>query len=211
MAVKNKEETKLPKVRTSKKAVSITGADFVTEEEYLKHERLATTKSEYHAGKIVAMAGAQLIHNRIVSNLIRVLGNCAIEHDCEVFPSDLLVHLPECKKYFYPDISVVCGEVEIAEADKSGLDVLLNPQIVIEVSSKSTAGYDLGEKMECYLKLKSLEQYIVISSEQKLVIIYTKDKKNVVTLKTHKEDEKVTIGKCKIEMKEIYNKVGFEQ
>jgi len=180
---------------------------FVSEEEYLKKEVAAETKSEYDNGKIVAMAGAKLNHNRIVRNLVRILGNCTVDKECEVFANDLLVHLPECKKYVYPDVVTVCGEIEIADKPKNGLDVLLNPQIVIEVSSKSTAGYDLGEKMECYLKLKSLKEYIVISSEQQLIIVYKKDESNQILLKIYKEEQEIQIGNCKLAIKDIYNKV----
>ena len=55
MAITKKETDKKPitKYRKDKKE------NYISEIEYLERELLAETKSEYHDGKIVAMAGAQ--------------------------------------------------------------------------------------------------------------------------------------------------------
>ena len=87
-----------------------------------------------------------------------------------------VIYLPKDKSYFYPDLSIVYDTPKIRKKTKKGLEALTNPQTVIEVLSKGTAEYDMGEKMKCYLKLKSLQQYIIVSSERKLIITYTKDK-----------------------------------
>ena len=51
----------------------------VSVEEYFANEAKAAFKSEYHAGEVVAMAGARISHNQIVANLITRLGNCVLE------------------------------------------------------------------------------------------------------------------------------------
>ena len=208
MATTNKEKENSSKIKNNKKKKS-TKADFISEDEYLKREFLAETKSEYHAGKIVAMAGAILIHNLVTSNVIRHLGNCLEETDCKVVNSDMLVHLPECEKYVYPDVSIFCGNPEFAEKKKGRSEALTNPQIIVEILSKGTVEYDMGEKMKCYLKLKSLEQYVTVSSERKLIITYTKDKEGDFKVKTYSENDDVLMGECKIPIEKIYNKVGF--
>ncbi len=120
-----------------------------------------------------------------------------------------MVYVPECDDYFYPDITVVCDNVEIAEEKRNGLDVLLNPQIVIEVSSKSTAEYDLSEKMDCYLKLNSIQNYVIVSSENKFIIVYTRDKDGDFKVKTYSEEDAL-IGECKIKLEDIYKTIGFK-
>lgn len=202
-----KEKEKQEKLRKNK----ITKTNFISEEEYLERELLAETKSEYHNGKIVAMAGAQSKHNLIVSNIHGELYICMRDTDCTLYMADMLIHLPECTKYVFPDISFTCEKLELAQKTKNGLEVFINPQVVIEVSSKSTEGYDLGEKMKCYLKLKSLKEYIIVSTKQKLIIIYTKNKKGEIRTKIYDENDKeVKIGSCKITMDRIYRKVGFD-
>lgn len=206
MPIKDKtEQEKFRKKKTSKKEQKEKN---ISKEEYLDREAVAETKSEYHNGKIVAMAGAQEIHNRIVGNLIIRLGMCLLEKECQVYPSDFLVYIPQCDDYFYPDITVVCDNVEIVEEKRKGLDVLLNPQTVIEVSSKSTAQYDLSEKMQCYLKLASLQNYVIVSSETKLIIVYSRDKDGEFKVKTYSNEE-VLIGECKIKLDDIYRKIGL--
>ena len=209
MAITKKETESRPKLRTKgKKETSKT--DFISEDEYLRREFLAETKSEYHTRKVVAMAGATYNHGLLVSRLSRHLGNCLEEKSCEVITNDLLVHATECEKYYYPDVVVVCEKPEFAEKKKGRSEALTNPQIIIEVLSKGTAEYDMGEKMTCYLKLNSLQQYIIVSSERKLIITYTKDKDGDFKVKTYQENDEVLIGECKIPIDKIYNKVGFE-
>jgi Uma2 family endonuclease len=208
MAITKKEKENISKVRKGKKETSKT--DFISEDEYLRREFLAETKSEYHAGKTVAMAGATYNHGLLISRVSRHLGNCLEEENCEVITNDMLVHIPKCEKYCYPDVVVVCEKPEFAEKKKGRSEAITNPQIVIEVLSKGTAEYDMGEKMECYLTLESLQQYFIVSSQRKFVIGYTKDKDGDFKVKTYSENDDVLIGECKIPIEKIYNKVGFE-
>ena len=64
--------------------------------------------------------------------------------------------------YFYPDVVVVCGEPRFED---DTFDTLLNPVVVIEVLSPSTAAFDRGEKFEHYKQLASLQEYILISQD----------------------------------------------
>ena len=145
-----------------------------SEEEYLEGEAKAKIKSEYNNGKVTHIFYSSINHSTIVSNLAGCLYSFMREtdDDCQVYLLNLLVYLPNSKRYFYPDVSVVYGKSEISRKSKKGLDALLNPKIVLEVSLKDTEGYDLGEKMRCYLKMESLKQYIVVSSEEKSIITY---------------------------------------
>lgn len=198
-------------VREKQQELKRNKKNFISEEEYLEKELLAETKSEYHNGRIVAMAGAKLNHNLIVRNLLVDLDACLEALGCEILPSDMLVHLPECKKYVFPDLTITCEEMALSQKTQRGLQALTNPQVVIEVSSESTKGYDLGEKMKCYLQLKSLKEYVIVSSEEKLVIIYTKNKKGEIRTKIYDENDKeIKIGSCKLIMDRVYRKVGFE-
>jgi Uma2 family endonuclease len=181
----------------------------VSVEEYFINEAKAQFKSEYHAGEIVAMAGARISHNQIVANLIMRLGNCVLEKDCIVLPSDILLELPECQKFVYADVVIVCGKVKLG--NRQGIDVLQNPTVIIEVLSESTERYDRGEKFRCYKTLASMQQYILVSSEEVLVESFERTPDNFWLLKTEEKEEKsMKIGDCDIFLKDIYNKVGFE-
>ena len=59
----------------------------VTAQEYLERERTAETKSEFHGGVIVAMAGASPEHNAIVFDLAVALGAQFAEGHARVSPT----------------------------------------------------------------------------------------------------------------------------
>jgi Uma2 family endonuclease len=185
-------------------------AVLISPEDYLTEEARADHKSEYHAGDIVAMAGAQTEHNRIVANLMVEIGICLKHSDCVLFPSDMLLALPECEKYVYPDLMIVCQEPIISRKERNGLDVLHNPSVVIEVMSESTASYDRTEKMDCYLKLASLKQYVLVDSEQTEIKTYTRTSENDWLLHTENDlAKKIQIGDCEVSLQDVYNRIGF--
>jgi Uma2 family endonuclease len=142
---------------------------FVTPEEYLAAERLATVKREYHDGAIVAMAGASWEHNLILGDAYRELATRLRGGPCTPVANDMRVWLPAARAYVYPDIVVVCGEPTFQD----GLfDTLLNPTLIIEVLSPATAAYDQGEKFALYRSLPSLREYILIDQEQPRADLY---------------------------------------
>jgi Uma2 family endonuclease len=195
----------------------------VSVEEYLVNEARAEYKSEYHngflvpvhrtvneRGEIVAMAGAQPAHNLLVGELVTLLNNCLRDRTCLVFPSDQLVHLPECEKFVYPDVSVVCQKPEYTTSP-GGLNALVNPSVVIEVLSESTANYDRGEKFDCYRTLPSFEQYVLVdSTRRRIETIRRQDEKHWLITFASETDENVKIGSCEFTVGEIYRKVFLE-
>jgi Uma2 family endonuclease len=182
----------------------------ISVEEYLLQESQAEYKSEYHAGETVAMAGAQEPHNNIVSNLIGELYDCLKKGKCRIYPSDMLISLPECEKFVYADVSVVCEKVQLSTQKRVGLDVLLNPNVVIEVLSESTELYDRVEKFGCYKTLKSMQQYVLVDSQKILVETFTRTDEGDWLLKsTNDKSKKVKIGECEILVEDIYHHLNF--
>ncbi len=123
-------------------------------EEYLALERQAEYKSEYVDGVMYAMAGGSERINLISANIIIAIGVQIRNRPCRVYPSDLKVRVPNSKRFFYPDVSVVCGEIEFADDER---DVILNPTLVVEVLSESTAAYDRGKKFLSYQQIDSFQ------------------------------------------------------
>ena len=136
---------------------------YLTPEEYLAWERKQPYKNEYYDGQIIAMSGASRSHNRITVDITIQLGNQLMDSDCEVFASEMRVRTNPMVSYFYPDLIVVCGEPRFED---DTFDTLLNPILVIEVLSPSTAAFDRGEKFEHYKQLASLQEYILISQDR---------------------------------------------
>ena len=137
---------------------------FVTAEDYLNTERKADFKSEYYDGHVFKMAGARPRHTRIATNLTARLLLALDGGPCQVFNSDMRVHIPATGLYTYPDVSVVCGEPVFVNSDN-----LANPILVIEVLSKSTKRYDRTEKFLHYQSLFSLKEYLLVSHDPRLI------------------------------------------
>jgi Uma2 family endonuclease len=130
-----------------------------TVEDYFAIEENSAVKHEYFDGEIFAMAGASLAHNRIASNLHSALSAKLGSSGCEVFGSDLRVRTPS-GLLTYPDVMVICGNVELSAEDR--LDTVVNPAMIIEVLSDSTRDYDRGEKSERYREAPSLCDYMMV-------------------------------------------------
>lgn len=130
-----------------------------TFEEYLILEEKAEYKSEYRQGRIVAMAGASLAHNRIVSNIHATLYNALDSTPCDVYMSDLRVWIKAENRAVYPDVTVICGEPQLVEGRS---DTVTNPKLIIEVLSKSTAEEDRSDKFQAYWSLDSFEEYVLV-------------------------------------------------
>jgi len=129
--------------------------------EYLEWERQQEYKNEYHNGEIVAMSGASIAHNFIHSNLLTAIGSHLKDKDCNVFTSELRIEVKAKESYFYPDITIVCGELETVD-DK--FDMIKNPTVIIEILSPSTEQYDVKRKKFFYMQMPSLKEYIMVDS-----------------------------------------------
>jgi Uma2 family endonuclease len=117
---------------------AVSAQSLYTAEEYLRLERSAAYKSEFHHGQIYAMTGANRKHNLVCGNICRELSQQLKSRPCEAYISDMRVKVVAAHSYHYPDIAVVCGPAQFEDAQ---LDTLLNPTVLIEVLSPSTEAF----------------------------------------------------------------------
>lgn len=177
-----------------------------TAEEYLEFERAAKDKHEFIGGRIVAMAGATDRHNVIASNVFLEIGIQLKRTKCRPFASDMRVKAAR-GNYFYPDIVVTCGERKFEEAKKK--DVLINPTVIFEVSSKSTKLKDRNEKFESYVLLESLTDYVLIEQDVMRIEHFSRiDDKDWKVRVYSEADEEILFHsiECKLSLADIYAK-----
>ena len=132
--------------------------ELVSIEDYLASEEAQSIRHEYVDGDVYAMAGASMNHNRITSNLVRLLGNHLIEQPCEVFSSDMLLQT-STTRYRYPDVMVSCQTQTENEL------LLSTPVLLVEVMSHSTRKTDKEIKRLEYLQIPSLIEYVLIEQD----------------------------------------------
>jgi len=136
--------------------------EYVSPENYLRLEGEATEKHEYFEGEIRAMAGANYAHNLVCMNLGGEIRNQLRGRSCSVVGSDQRLQILSGNAYVYPDLTLVCGLPQFNETRKP--ETLLNPTLLVEVLSASTANTDRGEKFRYYRQIPSLRQYLMLDS-----------------------------------------------
>jgi Uma2 family endonuclease len=182
----------------------------MTSAEYLSFERQSDWKHEFYRGEVFAMAGASANHNRITLNTGGLLNQQFRDRNCEAFVVDMRVKIDHSGLYTYPDIVALCGK---AQFEDDVLDTLLNPQVIVEVLSKSTEGYDRGKKFRLYRELESLTVYILIAADRVSVEQFTRGEGGNWIMRPYGELTdivKVVALDCQLSLEEIYRKVDFE-
>jgi Uma2 family endonuclease len=179
----------------------------ISPEEYLQMERLAETKSEYDDGIVYAMAGASEWHNLIVTGLLSFL-RYNLPPQCRAYPSDMKVRLFRPTRYYYPDVTIVCGQ---SQFDDKVRDVLLNPLVVFEVLSDSTERRDRGRKFNGYQTIDSLQQYVLIWQDEYVVEHFRRDDDQWLYTAIRGLDATLplTPANCEIPLREIYYQVDL--
>ena len=140
-------------------------------EEYLSALEMSDVKLEYCDGEIYAMAGGTPEHADLAAAAIRILSNALLGR-CRVSTSDLKVYIEATGLSTFPDVSVVCGDREVATIDRNAIT---NPTLLVEVTSKSTEDYDRGEKLNHYRQCPSLQAVLFISHRRKQVTLVSRN------------------------------------
>lgn len=136
--------------------------------EYLALEEESSVRHEYLEGEIYAMAGGSPDHAALAASIIAILGR-ELPPGCRVFTSDLRLRMPASGLSTYPDAAVVCGRTLRAADDPLAV---VNPVLVVEVTSPSTEEYDRGEKLRHYKSLPSLREVVIASHREPRLTVY---------------------------------------
>lgn len=181
-----------------------------TESEYLELMLISDQKCEFNDGVVTIMAGNKRAHNLTKRNFYGAL--ISGRGTCKLYNSDVAVYIEKLKRYFFPDISGLCGPENYT--DIPGIERILNPQLIIEVLAKGTASYDLGEKFDAYKQLDSFREYIVVDSRSYLIWTYYREAEGLWRIGNYyrldQEVEIITFG-VKVPMSVIYEGVEVEE
>ncbi|MFP4294470.1 MAG: Uma2 family endonuclease [Halothiobacillaceae bacterium] len=138
------------------------------EEDFLAGEPASEIKHEFVAGQVYAMAGASERHNTIALNVAFHLKAASRGSSCRAFISDMLLHVPANRAYYYPDVMLVCDPADTEPRFKS------SPCLLIEVLSDSTEMIDRREKLLGYRKIPTLQHYLLVAQDQRRVECYSR-------------------------------------
>ena len=179
-----------------------------TPEQYLEIDRKAEHRSEYVNGEILAMAGASRVHNRITLNIGAALTAQLRGSPCEPFTSDLRVKSPATGSFFFPDVVAGCAPLKFED---NSLDILLNPAVIMEVLSPTTAADDRSWKFAHYRRLATLTDYVMLSQFQPFAEHYTRQGEQWVLTEVAGLDAVMRLPSlgCDLPLTAVYERVEF--
>ena len=181
-------------------------------EEYLELDHNSEEKIEFWDGNVFTLAGASVNHNQIQFNSLLALGNKLRGKGCRVFPSDMRVKVPSYPPYRYPDLSALCGEAKIETLGNQ--ELLVNPSLIVEILSDSTAAFDRGYKFTYYKSIESFTEYVLIAQDRPHVWQFVKQSDNSWLsheFNSQKEKFYLTSLDCELELSELYQEVVFPE
>jgi Uma2 family endonuclease len=125
---------------------------------------------ELMGGQVFQMAPERVRHALIKGAVFRRLAE-AIETaklSCQVFPDDMAIEI-DVETIYEPDAAVRCGQTLDENAVKYN-----DPMIVVEVLSPSTRTPDASLKLCDYVRLPSLQHYLIVVPDRRIVIHHHK-------------------------------------
>lgn len=140
----------------------------MTPEAYFEWEEQQVDRHEYDNGVVTAMPGGTRKHSRVGTNLIVLLSQAVDGTTCQVHGPDLRIAVAP-RRFVYPDVSVVCGDESFLDTRET---TLVNPTLVVEVLSPSTALKDRGDKFEAYRAVDSIQEVVFVEPERRAVEVY---------------------------------------
>jgi Uma2 family endonuclease len=141
--------------------------------DYLVVEEMSPIKHEFLDGQVWAMAGGTPEHAAVAAKVIALLDRQLGGQPCRVFSSDLRIRVQATGLGTYPDVSVICGGVELDPEDPKR-HTATNPRVLVEVTSPSTAHYDRGEKLSHYQRIASVQEIVLVAHEARRIDVWSR-------------------------------------
>jgi Uma2 family endonuclease len=139
-----------------------------TIEEFLARDDGTDRRYELVGGQIIAMAPPSEAHAAIVVNLGAELRS-RLKSPCRAL-GEAGVRLPDRNDTYYQvDLAVTWAPPDSARHH------VVDPVLLVEVLSPSTAVHDRGRKVEDYSRLPSVEEILLVSSEERRVRYWRRD------------------------------------
>jgi len=193
----------------------------LTVEEYLEAERESPERHEFIDGQIYQMAGESGRHGDVSVNITREISLQLKGKECRARSKDTKIKSGGFSQrktnstkgmFSYPDLVVICGEPEYHDKFK---DIVLNPQVIVEVLSDSTEVFDRNAKFTRYRMFnQTLTDYILVSQDKPMVEHFIRQDDNNWNLNIYLGLDKtleVESIECSLRLSEIYDRIKFSK
>lgn len=182
-----------------------------TLEAYLSLEERSEEKHEYIRGKIIAISGATANHNLIAANIIVALKIALRNNEKKyyVMGSDMKIHIEAYQHVRYPDAVVICEKLSFFNNRK---DIIINPLLIVEVLSESTAQIDRGKKFDEYQSIPSLKEYVLVRQDMPDILTFYREAPDLWrSQQVRKLEETIYLKSlsCSLALAEVYEGVEW--
>jgi len=127
-------------------------------------------------GEAYAMSAPSRLHQKILVELARQIGNYLEEKTCEIYVAPFDVRLPKRNEkdeqidtVVQPDLSIICDENKLDDKGCRGA-----PDWIIEILSPSSKLMDMEVKRKLY-EQHGVKEYWIIHPEERYIMIYLFD------------------------------------
>lgn len=136
--------------------------------DYRRIERQTGRKHEYFEGEVYAMTGGSPAHARLAAKCSFQFESQLQGSECRVYSSDLGVRSLATGLATYADVTVVCGKPELDPEDEN---TVVNPKVLVEVTSPTSEKRDRNDKLDHYRSIPSVASVVIVSHREPRVIV----------------------------------------
>lgn len=182
-----------------------------TWEEYLELAELVPYKIDYLNGELISMSQATDLHEQLITQLATLFNILLDDNpDYRVLGSSVKICIIEGGAEFNADLSVVNGPSDYVTLPSGRVSKvrIKNPEIIVEVLSKSTKAYDQSDKLDQYRLIPSLRHILFVSQEEVFARSYSRtDQPNQWYDADYRSlDDVVRLGELELPLRRVYRK-----
>ena len=144
--------------------MSIALQNSMTLDEFLAWEEKQELRWEFDGFAPMAMTGGTAAHSAIQLNLYLAVGGRLRGQRCRMYTADLKIQVADSIRY--PDGFVVCSPVSGPTL------IVIDPVVVFEILSPSTASVDFGVKNEEYRDTPSIQRYVMLAQDEQRATVF---------------------------------------
>ena len=189
--------------------MAINRSPVMTVEDYFEWELNQERKHEFIDGVVYEMPGVSDTHDAITINIIYLFISCLDRSRYTMHTSQLRLQISP-SRYVYPDLTIVRGRSAASDVSEYNL---INPYVVLEVTSPSSEDRDRLEKLDYYYDVPSIEAYLIVDQRRVCAELYTRGDSGWQRQAFTELDDVISLAMldCELPLDQVYLGIAFDE
>ncbi len=149
----------------------VSTSQFYTLEEYFEISAKSEIRYEYEHGELVGIGRTSDTHSELMINISSMIKSKIKGKGCKVYAETVSLEAEEANSYYLPDVMLTCDPRDHADRNMKRY-----PSLVAEILSPESFQRDREDKFQGYLKMPSLQYYLIVSQNKVRVEVFGKMK-----------------------------------